>query len=226
MTTRFAIVVETGSKRTFVAAVDWPGWSRAARDEAGAIDALVAYGPRYAAVVSPVTAFEPPADGSGLDIVEYLPGGSGTDFGVPSAFAAADSRPMNEDELSLQITILQACHRAFDAAATRAVGVTLTTGPRGGGRPLEKIVRHVVEADQAYLQQLGTRPPRWGTETPEAYGALILDLQTEALGARVHGDTPPNPNAVKKLWSPRYFVRRAAWHVLDHAWEIEDRSSG
>jgi hypothetical protein len=25
------------------------------------------------------------------------------------------------------------------------------------------------------------------------------------------------------LWSPRYFARRAAWHVLDHAWEIEDR---
>jgi hypothetical protein len=26
-------------------------------------------------------------------------------------------------------------------------------------------------------------------------------------------------------WSAPYFVRRAAWHVLDHAWEIEDRSS-
>ncbi|MEA2520619.1 MAG: hypothetical protein QOI81_265, partial [Actinomycetota bacterium] len=26
------------------------------------------------------------------------------------------------------------------------------------------------------------------------------------------------------MWSPRYFVRRAAWHVFDHAWEIEDRS--
>ena len=24
-------------------------------------------------------------------------------------------------------------------------------------------------------------------------------------------------------WTPRYFVRRAAWHVLDHAWELEDR---
>jgi hypothetical protein len=28
-----------------------------------------------------------------------------------------------------------------------------------------------------------------------------------------------------KRWSAPYFVRRAAWHVLDHAWEIEDRSS-
>jgi hypothetical protein len=26
-----------------------------------------------------------------------------------------------------------------------------------------------------------------------------------------------------KIWSVRYFVRRTAWHALDHAWEIEDR---
>ena len=25
-------------------------------------------------------------------------------------------------------------------------------------------------------------------------------------------------------WPWRYVVRRIAWHVLDHAWEIEDRS--
>ncbi len=24
-------------------------------------------------------------------------------------------------------------------------------------------------------------------------------------------------------WKPRYFVRRVTWHVLDHAWELEDR---
>ena len=25
-------------------------------------------------------------------------------------------------------------------------------------------------------------------------------------------------------WPARYAARRIAWHVLDHAWEIEDRS--
>ena len=25
-------------------------------------------------------------------------------------------------------------------------------------------------------------------------------------------------------WPPRYAARRIAWHALDHAWEIEDRS--
>jgi hypothetical protein len=29
---------------------------------------------------------------------------------------------------------------------------------------------------------------------------------------------------VPKGWPPRYAARRIAWHALDHAWEIEDRS--
>ena len=29
---------------------------------------------------------------------------------------------------------------------------------------------------------------------------------------------------VEKGWPQRYAARRIAWHVLDHAWEIEDRS--
>ena len=27
-------------------------------------------------------------------------------------------------------------------------------------------------------------------------------------------------------WTARYAVRRMAWHVLDHVWEIEDKSEG
>jgi hypothetical protein len=27
-----------------------------------------------------------------------------------------------------------------------------------------------------------------------------------------------------KRWTPRYAAQRIAWHALDHAWEIEDRS--
>jgi len=28
---------------------------------------------------------------------------------------------------------------------------------------------------------------------------------------------------LEACWPARYYVRRAAWHVLDHAWEIVDR---
>ena len=29
---------------------------------------------------------------------------------------------------------------------------------------------------------------------------------------------------VGKKWPPRYAARRIAWHAIDHAWEIEDRT--
>jgi hypothetical protein len=46
----------------------------------------------------------------------------------------------------------------------------------------------------------------------------------DTLEARVTGRQIENPRRTKNPWSPRYAVRRAIWHVLDHAWEIEDRS--
>jgi hypothetical protein len=41
---------------------------------------------------------------------------------------------------------------------------------------------------------------------------------------KASGKPLPEPSGVGKPWNARYFVRRTAWHVLDHAWEIEDRA--
>ena len=51
--------------------------------------------------------------------------------------------------------MLRACWRAFDRAAAKAEGVELRKGPRGGGRDLDQIVEHVLDADGAYLGALG-----------------------------------------------------------------------
>jgi hypothetical protein len=86
---------------------------------------------------------------------------------------------------------------------------------------LPKIVSHVLEADDAYLGALGAKRPR------EMRGGSLADLHDwmlEALDARVHDRPFAVPRNTKKPWSPRYFVRRSAWHALDHAWEIEDRA--
>jgi hypothetical protein len=45
----------------------------------------------------------------------------------------------------------------------------------------------------------------------------------EALAAAAHGQLPTRGPRGGVIWAPRYFVRRVAWHVLDHVWEIEDR---
>src|SRR6185437_14277665 len=40
-------VLEIGKTRVFASALDWPGWTRIGHDEATALEALLAYGPRY-----------------------------------------------------------------------------------------------------------------------------------------------------------------------------------
>jgi len=218
------IYLEVGARRTFASAVDWPGWSRGGRNEQEAVAALAAYGDRYSAVVKPVVAsFQVPKDASAFEIVKRLKGNTGTDFGVPSLGLPTDGRPLAAAELERLTGVLEACWSKFDRAAKAAKGLELRKGPRGGGRDLDKITAHVVEADQAYIAQLGARPPKAaaGRAVPPA---VLHDAMLEALRARARGLPVAEPRRTKKPWTPRYFARRVAWHVLDHAWEIEDRA--
>jgi hypothetical protein len=216
--TRVKVAVEEGSKRVFAIALDWPGWARSGKTAEEALERLAGYAERYAKVAA-----EPGlASGATYQVVERLKGGSGTDFGVPSVQAEADRRPVSPAEAKRQDKLLQATWRAFDAAARGARGKTLATGPRGGGRNLEKMTGHVLEAEEAYLHQLGTRRPK-GAGSVEMRMKRIREATLATLAAVRAGKEPPDPNKVKKRWSPRYHVRRAAWHALDHAWELEDR---
>jgi hypothetical protein len=212
------VALETGAKRTFAIALDWPGWARSGKTAEDALASLAQYAPRYARVAGEASPRDP-----SYEVVERLKGGSGTDFGVPSAFAKADDRPLWPTDLEREQRLLQAAWKAFDAAARRATGKELRLGPRGGGRGLEKMTIHVLEAEEAYLHQLGRRRPKPSKADMAARMRMVRTASLEALQARVRGEEPPDANAVRKPWGPRYFVRRSAWHALDHAWELEDR---
>jgi hypothetical protein len=135
----------------------------------------------------------------------------------------ADKESLDRVELERLEKILLACWGAFDNAVKRASGRELRKGPRGGGRDLEKIIDHVLEADQAYLRRLAWKHKRERNEDPaEALSRMRQAIQN-ALAAAVDGDLPERGPRGGVIWPPRYFVRRAAWHALDHAWEIEDR---
>ncbi|MGI8847592.1 MAG: hypothetical protein ACR2GX_04910 [Candidatus Dormibacteria bacterium] len=43
------------------------------------------------------------------------------------------------------------------------------------------------------------------------------------IGAALRGPTDGTPLR-ERGWPARYAARRIAWHALDHAWEIEDRT--
>jgi hypothetical protein len=52
----------------------------------------------------------------------------------------------------------------------------------------------------------------------------VRNAAIATLRARAGGWEPPlGPRRKRPFWSLRFFVRYSAWHVLDHAWEIEDR---
>ncbi len=218
------VVLEVVRSRAFAVAVDWPGWTRAGRDEEAALDALLHAGPRYAeALAAGGVAFVAPGDRAGLAVVDRLPGNAGTEFGAPSVHLPGDDEPLDGAELERHAGILRGAWAAFDAARARHADDELRKGPRGGGRDLPKIIEHVRGADEAYLVKLGGRPPK-GPAGPapieSLHAAALATLRARALGLPV-----PNASRAVILWTPRWYVRYATWHWLDHAWEIEDRAT-
>jgi hypothetical protein len=228
--------LEAGQKRVFACAVDWPGWSRSGRDEASALRALVEHGPRYARVAEAaglpflITRDESNLSVCDLSVIERLAGDASTDFGAPGAVPSADARPFDAEELRRSQALLSACWQAFDAAVAAAKGRELSKGPRGGGRDAPKIVEHVLGGDRGYLSRLAWRlGPSDANDSPSDSSAAGAELTRtrrailDALAAAARGELPTRGPRGGAIWPPRYFVRRSAWHVLDHAWEIEDR---
>jgi hypothetical protein len=218
------VYLESGDKRVFAAALEWPGWARSGRSPDEALAALVVAGPRYAAAVHKAgLPFVAPNDPSELEVVHRLKGGSGTDFGVPGLWPEEDDRPIGKAERERLAAILEGSWAVFDAATKAAKGIELRKGPRGGGRDLDKIASHVQEAEEAYVVQFGAKRSvieRGLGDATARRRMAILDV----LAKKASGKPLPEPSGVGKPWNARYFVRRTAWHVLDHAWEIEDRA--
>ena len=224
--TQVEVYVEVRRKRVLAGALDWPGWCRGAGDEGTALAVLEAHAPRYAEIFARTTlGFAPPDDPAACAVVERLAGTGTTDFGVPDRAPARDEEPFDEAARERSEAILAAIWRAFDRAARAAEGKALRKGPRGGGRELDGIVGHVLAADAEYLRRVGQKVSQ-DEEAPlheqlrRTRAAIPSAMAAGALGELPH--VGPRGGA---LWTPRYFVRRVAWHAVDHLWEIEDRTA-
>ena len=218
------IYLEIGKTRVFAGAVGWPGWCRGARDEEGAVRALLAYGPRYATVSHAADlrpAFRAPQRATSFRVAERLTGDATTDFGAPSVAPTDDAAPVKPADLRRLRALMEASWAALDRAARSAAGVELAKGPRGGGRELAAILEHVARAEASYARRIGVHLiAGTGSDHSAAAREGVLDGLSRAVTAGIPAAGPRGG----VMWSPRYFVRRASWHVLDHAWEIEDRA--
>jgi hypothetical protein len=167
--------------------------------------------------------FGVPEEISDFNIVERLDGNATTDFGASDADLSSDTKPIGEAEMERFHSLLKSCWVAFDKAVGRAEGHELRKGPRGGGRDLERIVDHVLMADENYLKRIGWKVQKTKGEEVRMPLDQIRKQILEGLVAVASGELPSLGPRGGKRWTARFFVRRVAWHVIDHTWEIEDR---
>jgi hypothetical protein len=215
------VMVERGKKKRSVAsAFDWPGWDRSGKTEEAALAVLSAYRPRYLAVASLAGLGEEFAAAGDLSVVERVEGLGMTDFyGVSMRSAAAEYEPMSSAECSRKLALLQAAWSYLDGVAARVSGVR--PGPRGGGRDRARILRHVAGAEiDEFAVKVGVATPEHVWQDPEGHRDELLAHRATLVAAIRDHHARGLP---ARTWALQFLIRHCAYHVLDHAWELEDR---
>jgi hypothetical protein len=212
------VMIEQGKKKRVVAcAFDWPGWDRSARLGADPVAVLATYRPRYARVADAAGLGEEFAATGDLEVVEQIDGIGMTDYyGLSGRPATPEIDAMTDAECDRKIALLRASWTTFDAVAAR-VSDDLRKGPRGGGWEKHQIIRHVNGAEiHEFAPKVGVKVP---LETRDDRTTLLAYREAFVDGIREHHVR----GAPARSWALQFLIRRCAWHMLDHAWELEDR---
>jgi hypothetical protein len=218
MTDALRVVLEIGKKRRVVAAAtEWPGLDRWGTSEDDAIEKLVAYLPRYAGVAARAGMGPAFAKARNVDVVERVPGSSSTDFwGIAHVPSQIEREVLSPADLERRLDLLRACWSYFDEVAARAPA-ELLPGPRSAGRSREEIIRHVVVSEpEQNSRKVEVRTEREVVLTPKG---LVKHREDYLAAIRAY-------NAAGKparSWPIQFLIRRSAYHVMDHTWEMEDR---
>jgi hypothetical protein len=213
-------VVERGrkGKRSVAFAIDWPGWSRGARSPEQALETLEAYRSRYR-LVAVGAGLQEDFDAAGVvEVVEDRIGTGSTDFwGISFSPSSFEQDPMDPVELKRKLRLVRAAWAHFDAVGVR-VSPEMRRGPRGGGRDRDRIIRHTIRTEsEDFAKRVGLRIPEEGAlgDALPAY----RDAYVDAMWAYQRGET----HRRMTTWTLPFLVRHTAFHVLDHAWEMEDK---
>jgi len=218
MTMPVRVLLEHGKKKRVVAsAFDWPGWDRSTKLGGDVLAVLNDYRDRFAKVAELAgygDEFERLGD---LDVVEEVDGIGMTDYyGVSGRPATAELEPMTDADFDRKLAILRAAWTTFDDTAAR-VSAELRKGPRGGGRDKDHIIRHANGAEiDEFAPKVGVKVPLESRDDPGALRAYRDAFADAIRDHHVRGEPA-------RSWALQFLIRRCAWHMLDHAWELEDR---
>ena len=221
MTDTLRVILEIGKKRKVVAgAMDWPGLDRWGTSEDDALDKLSAYLPRYTGVAERAGMGSAFAQALAVDVVERVPGSSSTDFwGIAHVPSQVEGEVLSPVDLERRLDLLRACWAYFDDVAA-SVSRELRPGSRGGGRSRDQIIRHVYANEpEQFSRKIEVRTPREVVLTPDGLATHRQGF-LDAIRAYNAEGRPA------RTWPIQFLVRRTAHHVMDHAWEMEDRDLG
>jgi hypothetical protein len=80
------------------------------------------------------------------------------------------------------------------------------------------LIEHVIGADAAYSRKLGVK-----LKQPTIDDTATIASRSFAIAAVVGAPSDGSP-VVADGWTTGYTARRIAWHILEHAWEMQDRA--
>ena len=218
MTETLRVILEVGRKRRVVAgAMDWPGLDRWGTTDENAIEKLLSYVPRYAPVAERAGMASELDGSSEVEVVERVTGSSSTDFwGIAHVPSRIEAEVLSPADLERRLDILQACWATFDDVAEH-VSRELRPGSRSGGRSREQIVRHVYGSEPDQMsRKVEVRTPLEVVLTPDGLAAHRV-AYLDAIRAYNAEGRPA------RTWPIQFLIRRTAHHVMDHAWELQDR---
>jgi hypothetical protein len=219
MTSPLRVLVEqpTKGRRWVAVAADWPGLERGGKTEDEAVEKLARYVPRYLPVARRVRLGSDLEAQTDLEIIGRYPGVGSTDFwGISFAPSPLDREPFDAPTFDRQVRLLRAAWAEFDETAAR-VSAELRPGVRGGGRSRDRIIQHVTGQEGGDFSKRVNVPAEYGDLPTPAELAEHRDRFVEAMRAWYVEGTPLGS------WTIPYLLRHAAYHVLDHTWEMQDR---
>ena len=216
---RVLLEIGTKGRRVVAAATDWPGLDRWGKTDDDALEKLASYLPRYAGVAERAGLADAFGRQQTIEVVERYTGSGSTDFwGIAHVPSETERDVLSEKDLERRLDLLQAGWDYFDDVASQ-VSEELRPQPRGGGRSRDEIIRHVYASERHnFWRKVGIREEDGVRLTPEelaAHRRRYLDtIRSYNAEGRIAGRSSPI----------QFLIRRTGHHVMDHAWEMEDRS--
>jgi len=219
MSPKLRVLVEqpTRGKRWVAVAADWPGLERGGKTEDEAVEKLARYVPRYLPVAKRVRLGSELATQTEPHIIGRYLGVGSTDFwGISFAPSPLDRKPFDARTFDRQVRLLRSAWVEFDEAAAR-VSAELRPGVRGGGRSRDRIVRHVLATEGGDFSK--RVQAKADVEDLLAPGQLARHRERFVRAMRAwYAEGKPLGK-----WTIPFLLRHAAYYVLDHTWEMQDR---